>query len=117
MQRKHIHFAKGTFKDRAVISGLRYNAEVHIYIDLKKALDDGIKFYESENGVILTPGNDNGFLDHKYFAKVIKVGTGECNEINVLQQNVRSYPALLPCRGLEVRNRPLGSHFVSFSTQ
>lgn len=78
MRRKHIHFAKGTFKDPAVISGLRHNAQVHIFIDLKKALDDRIKFYESENGVILTPGNDEGFLGQKYFAKAIEVGTGEC---------------------------------------
>ncbi|KAI5638229.1 RNA 2'-phosphotransferase, tpt1 / kptA family domain-containing protein [Phthorimaea operculella] len=75
-KRQHIHFAKGTPKDKSVISGLRSNVEVYIYIDLKKALDDGIKFFESENGVILTEGKD-GFLNRKYFLKVIKVDTGE----------------------------------------
>ncbi|KAJ2937493.1 hypothetical protein O0L34_g17537 [Tuta absoluta] len=73
--RQHIHFAKGTPKDKSVISGLRGNVEVYIYVDLKKALEDGLKFFESENGVILTEGKD-GFLDPKYFLKVIKVDSG-----------------------------------------
>lgn len=76
MTRQHIHLAKGTPQDASVISGLRKNVQVYIYIDLQKSLNDGLKFYESENGVILTPGNANGFLEPKYFSKVIKVDTG-----------------------------------------
>lgn len=76
MNRKHIHFAKGTLNDHNVISGLRQDIEIYIFIDLTKALADGILFYESENGVILTDGNDKGFLEPKYFSKVIDKSTG-----------------------------------------
>lgn len=67
MKRNHIHFAKGL----NFICGLRKNAEVYIYIDYTKAKEDGIIFYESENGVILSPGNSNGFIEPKYFLKVV----------------------------------------------
>lgn len=73
MRRKHIHFAKSD----SSISGLRNNAQIHIYIDLARALRDGIKFYESDNGVILTAGNADGFLEPKYFHRVLQVATGE----------------------------------------
>ncbi|KAH9644733.1 hypothetical protein HF086_003838 [Spodoptera exigua] len=77
MKRKHIHLAKGTLDDASVISGLRQNTEVHIYINLSKALADGIKFFESENGVILTSGNKEGYLESKYFEKVVNIHTGK----------------------------------------
>lgn len=67
MSRNHIHFAKS--KD--VSSGIRKNAEVYIYIDVNKAMDAGIKFYESSNGVILSPGiGEDGFISTEYFSKV-----------------------------------------------
>lgn len=76
MLRQHIHLAKGTLDDRAVISGMRRNTQVHVYIVLEKALVDGIKFYESENGVILTAGNEKGYLEPKYFSKIVNISTG-----------------------------------------
>ncbi|CAH0400281.1 unnamed protein product [Chilo suppressalis] len=76
MSRQHIHFAKGTLEDSSVISGLRKNIEIYIFIDLKKALKDGIEFFESENQVVLCPGNRDGYLKPKYFSKVIKVQSG-----------------------------------------
>lgn len=77
MKRKHIHLAKGALDDASVISGFRRDAEVHIYIDLARALADDIKFFESENGVILTSGNEKGYLEPKYFAKAVNIFTGE----------------------------------------
>lgn len=74
--RKHIHFAKGVLCDPNVISGLRADVEIYIFINLEQALTDGIKFYESENGVILTEGNTQGILETKYFDKVIEIKTG-----------------------------------------
>ena len=59
MNRKHIHFAKS----RVVRSG----KQVYIYVDMALAMKDKIKFYESENGVILTEGDENGVLLPKYF--------------------------------------------------
>ncbi|XP_018570411.1 tRNA 2'-phosphotransferase 1 [Anoplophora glabripennis] len=70
MGRNHIHFATGLPDDRAVVSGMRKTAEVFIYINLPLALSDGIKFFKSTNGVILSSGNDKGIIDPKYFLKV-----------------------------------------------
>lgn len=71
MKRNHIHFAKGLPTDADIISGVRSNAQVFIYIDLNKALADNIQFYESENGVVLSPGDPTGYLKPKYFLKVV----------------------------------------------
>lgn len=70
MNRNHIHFAPGLPGDKVVISGMRKTAEVFLYVNLPLALSDGIKFYKSANAVILSPGNDKGFIDLKYFSKV-----------------------------------------------
>jgi RNA:NAD 2'-phosphotransferase (TPT1/KptA family) len=69
MNRNHIHFTTGYPGDKDVISGMRKSCEVYIEIDLKKAMLDGIKFYISTNGVILTPGI-NGILDKKFFKNI-----------------------------------------------
>ena len=70
MKRNHIHFAKGLPGDSGVISGMRQNTEVRIYIDVEKAIEDGFEFFESTNGVILCPGDKEGTLPTKYFQKV-----------------------------------------------
>ena len=56
--------------DSQVISGARGTSEVFIVIDMEKALADGIEFYRSANGVILTSGVD-GILEPKYFKDII----------------------------------------------
>lgn len=66
MGRSHIHFAIGEPGDGKVISGCRSNCNKYIYIDMIKAMNDGIKFYLSENGVILSDGID-GVIHPKYF--------------------------------------------------
>ena len=70
MKRNHIHFAAGEPGDQGVISGMRSSAQVFIYIDVEKAMIDGIKFYKSANNVILSPGNADGFILPKYFKMV-----------------------------------------------
>ncbi|KAF2030627.1 hypothetical protein EK21DRAFT_65139 [Setomelanomma holmii] len=86
MGRNHIHFASGLparFKSLAadtasteekeaapVISGMRKNSTILIYVDIQAALAAGVKFYVSENGVILTKGNEQGFLSHEFFKRV-----------------------------------------------
>jgi 2'-phosphotransferase len=72
MGRTHIHMTTGEFGSRDVISGMRRSAEVLIYIDLEKALQAGLKFYVSANGVILTPGDANGYLKPTYFKQVVR---------------------------------------------
>ncbi|KCV69371.1 hypothetical protein H696_03804 [Fonticula alba] len=67
MAREHIHMTVPQG-----ISGARASAGIFIYIDLAKALTDGVPFFQSANGVILSPGvvGTEGILPSKYFAKV-----------------------------------------------
>jgi len=81
MSRTHIHFAtgpplsvilpdgpdgkvsippksKGSAGKEGVISGMRSDAQILIYIDLKRAMEEGCPFWRSENGVILSEGLD-----------------------------------------------------------
>jgi len=72
MKRNHIHFATGMIGEKGVISGMRFTCTVLIYVDLEKALRDGIKFFKSENGVVLTEGErGEGYLSKEYFKKVV----------------------------------------------
>ncbi|BFZ07242.1 hypothetical protein BsWGS_10281 [Bradybaena similaris] len=76
MGRNHIHFAAGEPGVSGVISGMRASCTVMIYLNLSKALQDGLKFFLSANGVILSPGNDDGIIPPVYFDKVIDRRTG-----------------------------------------
>jgi len=67
--RNHIHLAQGIPED-GVISGMRKSSQVLIYINVQKALDAGITFFLSENGVVLTEGDERGFLAPEYFLRV-----------------------------------------------
>lgn len=86
MGRNHVHFATGPslesvlprqdegaepetttqglkdlgLNDGKVISGMRKDAQVLLYIDLKKALEAGCPFWRSENNVILSEGMMTG---------------------------------------------------------
>ena len=70
MSRNHIHLAKGKFGAKGVVSGMRKSANRLIYIDIARALRDGIEFVMSSNGVVLTPGDGDGVLSVKYFTRV-----------------------------------------------
>ena len=94
MNRNHIHFAAGlpeTFKPlqssaaasadtetstaetaaAPVISGMRSTSTILVYLDLPKALEAGIKFWRSENGVILSAGDDGeGKVGMQFFKRV-----------------------------------------------
>jgi 2'-phosphotransferase len=63
MNRKHIHLTH-SFNS---ISGKRYDSDLVVYVNMEKAMNDGIVFYESSNGVILTEGL-NGILPTKYLS-------------------------------------------------
>ncbi|KAF8159865.1 KptA family-domain-containing protein [Crassisporium funariophilum] len=69
MKRNHIHLAQGV-AGKNVISGMRTSSQILIFINMKKALDGGIKFFLSDNGVILTEGDKDGFLKPEYFERV-----------------------------------------------
>jgi 2'-phosphotransferase len=74
MQRNHIHFASGLPGKDGVISGMRKSCQVYIYLNAKKCAEDGIVFFRSDNGVLLTAGiNDSGTLPVCYFFYVTDV--------------------------------------------
>ncbi|XP_005384695.1 PREDICTED: tRNA 2'-phosphotransferase 1 isoform X2 [Chinchilla lanigera] len=71
--RTHIHLAPGLPGDPGVISGMRPDCEVAVIINGPLALADGIPFFRSANGVILTPGDASGFLLPKYFKEALQL--------------------------------------------
>ncbi|KAG8688930.1 hypothetical protein FRC08_011186 [Ceratobasidium sp. 394] len=70
MQRNHIHLASGRPGESGVISGMRVSSQMLIFIDVAAAMAAGILFHISSNGVILTTGDDSGFIPPKFFASV-----------------------------------------------
>ncbi|KAG2179806.1 hypothetical protein INT43_003589 [Umbelopsis isabellina] len=70
MSRNHIHFAPGMPGEDGVISGMRKSCDVFIYVDMARAIADGITFHLSSNQVVLTDGI-SGILEPKYFCKVV----------------------------------------------
>ncbi len=97
MRRKHIHFAtklpdamppldnahqarskpKETAGDK-VISGMRNTSTVMIWVDVKRSLEGGVKWWRSENEVVLTEGvGEPRMLGLEWCAWVERRGTGE----------------------------------------
>ena len=83
MGRNHIHFASGLpagFKSiidldqdsvaAPVISGMRKSSTVLVFLDVRRAMDAGLKFWRSDNGVLLTDGDENGVVKLEYFKRV-----------------------------------------------
>lgn len=71
MSRGYIHFASSMNAK----SGIRKDyskPDILLYIDMEKAIQDGIEFYMSKNGVILSPGNQNGILEPKYIKNIVE---------------------------------------------
>nr|CAB3260711.1 uncharacterized protein LOC100175594 [Phallusia mammillata] len=88
--RIHIHMTTAEPTDgNGVISGMRKTCNLFIYIDIAAAMADGIRFFVSSNGVILSTGDDMGYLSPKYFIKVI--GTSKKQRTTVFdRENVEA---------------------------
>ncbi|GMI71224.1 embryo defective 1067, 2' tRNA phosphotransferase [Hibiscus trionum] len=69
MKRLHVHFSSGLPTDGEVISGMRRDVNILIHLNVRKALEDGMKLYISDNKVILSEGFD-GVVPVKYFEKI-----------------------------------------------
>ncbi|XP_051901133.1 tRNA 2'-phosphotransferase 1 [Pristis pectinata] len=78
MSRRHIHLSLGLPEDGSIVSGMRSSCDLAIFVELRRALSDGIPFYLSTNQVILTPGNEDGVLPPKYFQKVLQLKPTRC---------------------------------------
>ena len=88
MTRNHVHFASGlpagftsiaakdqdgdatTTTTAPVISGMRKSSTVLVFLDLPKAIAAGLKFWFSDNGVILSEGNAEGLVPLRVFKRV-----------------------------------------------
>ena len=88
MTRNHVHFASGlpegftsiasvdqegnavTTAAAPVISGMRKSSTVLVFLDLPKAIAAGLKFWVSDNGVILSEGNEEGLVPLSVFKRV-----------------------------------------------
>lgn len=67
----------GKSRDSKVISGMRADSQILIYIDLKGALKAGCPFWISENGVVLTEGLEADGTEEKlipleFFSAVVE---------------------------------------------
>jgi 2'-phosphotransferase len=49
---------------------MRNSANILIYVNVQKALDTGIQFFLSCNGVVLTEGDESGYLRPQFFQRV-----------------------------------------------
>ncbi|KAI1096311.1 RNA 2'-phosphotransferase, Tpt1 [Rostrohypoxylon terebratum] len=81
MGRQHVHFGTGLLdQDREagqeaekekVVSGMRSDAEVLVFVDVERSLrDGGIKWWISANDVVLTDGDEHGVVPLRYFREV-----------------------------------------------
>lgn len=72
MGRQHVHLASEVpGGSNAVISGMRKSANVLVWVDVRKSLEEGGKWWLSANNVILSEGVD-GVVASKYFDRVEK---------------------------------------------
>ncbi|PQE16074.1 hypothetical protein CJF32_00004966 [Rutstroemia sp. NJR-2017a WRK4] len=74
MGRNHVHFGTGLPEEKGgVVSGMRGDAELLIYVDLKRCLEEEpeMKWWMSENGVVLTEGDGNGVVGTRFWKKVV----------------------------------------------
>ena len=52
---------------------MRNTSKIFIYVDVQKALDAGINFYMSSNGVVLSDGDQTGYIRPRFFKEVRNV--------------------------------------------
>ncbi len=89
MGRNHVHCSTGvppsssssssssTAKDdsageQRVVSGMRADAELLVYLDVERSLRDGaLRWWRSDNGVVLTEGDAEGLVPARYFREVV----------------------------------------------
>ncbi|KXX76462.1 tRNA 2'-phosphotransferase 1 [Madurella mycetomatis] len=108
MGRNHVHCSIGLPEDQAgVISGMRRDAEVLVYVDVAASIKDGVKWWMSDNGVVLTEGDAEGMVSAKYFKEVV----GRLQNVGVLWKDgekVADLPQGLKIRTPSGKNRGRG---------
>lgn len=71
MRRDQIHMTNQLPESCKAKSGMRQNVEIIIEINLPLAMEEGLEFFLSKNGVILCPGNKDGIILPRYFKDVV----------------------------------------------
>ena len=71
MGRHHVHLAKGLPDEKGVVSGMRRDADVFVWVKVHEAIKGGLTFYESANGVILCDGRDGDGIIAPTFCSVV----------------------------------------------
>ncbi|CAE8617379.1 unnamed protein product, partial [Polarella glacialis] len=77
MTRNHVHFAPRPPGADLVISGMRSDCEVAVYVSVARAMaGGGVRFFRSANDVILTPGDERGMVSCEYFERAVRLLDG-----------------------------------------
>lgn len=50
--------------------GMRTTSQIYIFLDVAMALEYGLELLLSSNGVVLSPGDENGYIHPCFFSKV-----------------------------------------------
>jgi RNA:NAD 2'-phosphotransferase (TPT1/KptA family) len=66
MGRNHVHFMQGNTE------ALKRSKEILIYLDVPRALDEGLQLLRAKNGIILCPGDQNGVISPRFFKEVYR---------------------------------------------
>jgi 2'-phosphotransferase len=68
MNRDQIHMTTNRYEPSLKhVPCIRHSINTIIQINVELAMNNGIEFYISDNGVILSPGNEEGVIPSKYF--------------------------------------------------
>ncbi|PHH85994.1 hypothetical protein CDD83_10889 [Cordyceps sp. RAO-2017] len=99
MGRNHVHCSTGVPGDGGVVSGMRRDAELVVEIDVERSLREGLRWWRSDNGVVLTEGDADagGLVSARFFRRV----TGRARDVGLLWEDGQ-WRADLP-DGIEAR--------------
>lgn len=96
--------------------GMRNSSQILIYINVQKALDAGIRFYMSSNGVVLTEGDKDGYLRPEFFERVVTRDgqpVADWEPSTTPASELASESALMANQILEPQTAPAGSDSVA----
>lgn len=82
MSRQHIHMISLSSPDPFKM--LRQEIDLFVIINVKQALQDGIKFYISTNNVVLSEGNDEHVIPPKYLTFIDRIKKVPCSGVLVI---------------------------------
>ena len=70
-KRNHIHFVARQPGPREVVAGTKSGADFCVFVDATQAIKDGIPFWLTHNGVVVSEGDEEGRIPLRYVVKII----------------------------------------------